>query len=90
MERQLVYDEYIPDHGLTMWKPKFLGNLDVEVEVGGGANVVQKIGREWARQKGRNGIPLAMRNDVPPGMKPAELWGFVEDGGSVVFLAKRD
>lgn len=88
MERQRVYDGYIPDHGLTMWKPKFLGNLDVEV--GGETNVVQKIGRLWARQKGRNGIPLAARNDVPPGMKQAESWGFGEDEWSVVFPAKRD
>ncbi|KAL0635526.1 hypothetical protein Q9L58_005574, partial [Maublancomyces gigas] len=88
MERQWVYDGYIPDHGLTMWKLKFLGNLDVEV--GGETNVVQKIGRLWARQKGRNGIPLAARNDVPPGMKQAESWDFGEDEWSVVFPAKRD
>lgn len=31
-----------------------------------------------------------MRNDVLPDMRLAESWGFEEDGGSVVFLAKRD
>lgn len=58
--------------------------------VGEETNVVRKIGRAWVRQKDQNEIPLAMRNDVLPDTRPAELWGFGEDGGNGAFLAKRD